>query len=851
MIAPVSAKPVEYQPLPITDFGYGLQTKSPPNKIPHGAALVSLNCDYNARTIMNRRGYASVLENGPGAAYICNFEVAEASSGGSADTAHFVQTEAAADGTQSHQFTAVGGGAEVSFRQTPIGSPLNLGANLKDVIHCWLYCWALPATITGYTMTIRFETTVNDYWLITVSSNTDLVNFFEAAVGRYHRFRKQDCTAVGSPDWTSIATVRFGLTATGTGNLQISVDNLHSTPGVMQALFQFRRQVGAEQGAIGEYAIAGGSLYVRGASRWTLVRSGFTPDVPVYHHVAQDKALLSDGITSPQWLQSDGATVYRLGIVTPPRTIQAQQIGGGFASDGDYYLMVLFYSSKTGTFSAPDQRTPNLANKLDSNGKVVLTPDGNPVQVPVPDITISNGNGTAGIRVTNIPVSSDPQVDWVIIGIRPAAVEPTSFFRASDGLFGEVANGTTSFNWVESVSTLQARASTAIDEDMDYPSVIDPTTLLPVEGHPIYLEEAGGYIWAVMAERPSVVRVSRFRAPGSWAIDDEFPVGENDSDPVTGIRNIGSAVAVMKRTAVYPGRVVGGDQKISIDPPMSDRGSISHRAMILSNNVLWYKSQDGMYWMRNDFIPHKATENQQPTWNALWDPAAQGLEVMAQIRDTEQVIAFGRSLGAVANDTGWVTHFRTTPADPETGLRWPEWAPTLWNMPADVAEEVRRTTVQGSGWEVWTGGKGQVWRINYGIEDDHRPIESTHRTPLISGVDEEGDPNPNKSHLWSWIDIEGLPAGSVTMDVRVFLGQVQLVDATLAASLQGGSAPLGTFVLGTSKLGAPTYFPQRIRVPRIVARYLMIELHFRGRGNVQVWSIKPWSTPMSEWREFT
>src|SRR5439155_22221284 len=127
----------------------------------------------------------------------------------------------------------------------------------------------------------------------------------------------------------------------------------------------------------------------------------------------------------------------------------------------------------------------------------------------------------------NIRVSADPQVEWIVIGIRPST-EPELFFRASDGLFGEVPNGTTTFEFSDNLATLLARSLTAIDPDLDYPSVIQQATGQPVEAHPLFIEEVGGYVLAVMAEQPTVVRVSRFRQYGSWALDDEFPLGEND-----------------------------------------------------------------------------------------------------------------------------------------------------------------------------------------------------------------------------------------------------------------------------------------------------------------------------------
>lgn len=822
----------DYTPIPVNDFGFGLMTKLSPTQQPRGAALVSLDCDYNARNIANRRGYSPVLENGPGAIKVADFESGEAWSGGSADTTNFVLTEAVADGARGRSLSVAAGAGVV---ETILSiAPTDMGTGLLDVFHLWVKCTALPATITAYVLTLRFQSSTNNYYeafLIShqpaplmLPASEDL----EVGLSKYYRKRRGTVTdpiangflKVGSPDWTAITEIRVRGQAVGSGSFVVTVDNLHRTPGLMQDLFQFRRESGIYAGAADYYAVTGGVLYRSNGRRWVQVFSGFNPEATVYSLSSQNQRLLSDGITSPRVLQADGATVYRLGIVTPPKQMTATVIPGGGLPDGEYFAQVLFYSSKTGAFSAPDDRVP-----------------------ATPIVTIAGGAGVAGIRFSNLPVSTDPQVDWLVIGLRPA-IEPTLFLRVSDGLFGDVANGTTTFDFTgptANLVTLQARVLTAIDPDLDYPSVVDSATGLPVEGHPLFMEEAGGYILTVMAEQPTVVRVSRFRQPASWQLDDEFPLGENAQERITGIIVGASHIIVMKRDAVYPGRVVGGDDKVVFDEPISDRGAMNHKGMVTVGQALFYRAMDGVYRMGINLVPVKVSDLAQPTWKSLWDPYGVEGAAGVPIRDSEHVVFFGRSLGALRNNVGWVTHYRTVSVAQQRADRFPAWAPTIWRMPADVACEVRPQGNDGTGWESWIGGNGQVFRLNYGYEDDCRPIDFEHRTALIT-------PHSSMSHFFRFVDVEAFCSGGLSLEVSAFLGMSIGSDALATLPLAGNAIPLGTFVTGTDKTGAPPYVSQRMNLPPRVARYISLSFRLRARARVELYRVEPWFKSISSRR---
>jgi len=813
----------------VSDFGFGLMTKLSPTQQPPGAALISYDCDYNSRNIGNRKGFAPVLENGPGAIKVADFESGEAWSGGAADTTNFVLNEAAATGTQGQSLSIAGGAGVVEMFLTI--APTNMGTGLLDVFHLWVKCTALPATITAYVLTLRFQSSGGNYYEAFLISHQPAPlalppsEDLEVGLSKYYRKRRGTVTdpiangflKVGNPDWTAITEIRVRGQAVGSGSVVVTVDNLHRTPGLMQDLFQFRRETGAYAGATDFYAVTNGVLYRSNGTRWVSIFSGFNTDRPVYSLSAQNRRVLTDGVTTPRVLMADGATVYRLGIVTPPKQMAASQIGGGALPDGDYFAQVLYYSSITGEFSAPDDRVPKT--------KIV---------------TIASGGNAAGIRFSNLPVSTDPQVTHLIIGIRPST-EPELFFRASDGLYGEVTNGTTIFDFngpTANLATLLARSLTAIDPDRDYPSVVDATTGQPVEAHPLFLAEAGGYLLTVMAEQPTVVRVSRFRDVGSWEIDDEFPIGENDNEPVTGIAVSAGHVIAMKRDGVYPGRVVGGDDKVVFDPPISDRGALSHKAMQVIGSVLFYRAMDGIYALAPNMIATKISDLAQPTWRELWDPYAVGFEAAVPVRDTEHVVFFGRSLGQLRNDIGWVTHYRTVEVRGAGSKNtFPTWAPTLWRMPADVATEIRPQGGDGTGWESWIGGNGQVFRLNYGFEDDGRAVFMQHRTALIS-------PAPILACLFRFVEIEALCSGQFNLTVAAYLGMAISADASPSVPLKGNADILGSFVLGTDVLGTPKYIAQRVTLPLRASRYLSLELSIRARSEVEVYRLRPRYAPL-------
>jgi hypothetical protein len=184
-----------------------------------------------------------------------------------------------------------------------------------------------------------------------------------------------------------------------------------------------------------------------------------------------------------------------------------------------------------------------------------------------------------------------------------------------------------------------------------------------------------------------------------------------------------------------------------------------------------------------------------------------------------------------------MTHYRTVVTQEKENARWPAWAPSIWLMPVDQAEEVRTP----SGYENWIGGNGQVYRMNFGSEDDGRPISCTHQTPFMS-------PDPHLVWLFDWLDLETEVTGDFDVTVKAFMGTGLVSDGTALSDEQGTAAVLGAFLLGTSLLGKPAYRHQRLKLPKKVVRYCSLELSFRGRGHLDLYRLTTWAAPIGRWR---
>jgi hypothetical protein len=254
---------------------------------------------------------------------------------------------------------------------------------------------------------------------------------------------------------------------------------------------------------------------------------------------------------------------------------------------------------------------------------------------------------------------------------------------------------------------------------------------------------------------------------------------------------------------------------------MSDRGPLDSKGVVRVGHRAFYRGEEGAHIVGPQMTPALITDEATPTWMELWDAEGYGSGAGVELRATSQVILFGRSLGSPDNDTGWVVHYQsvlTPDASRAPNKERPRWASGLWRVPGDQATEVRGQ----AGWEAWTTGRGQVWRLNYGQQDDDRALRVTHRTGLWT-------PNPDYVHLWKYLDVDATCSGDFDLTVNVYTGMALQSDGARLADLKGNAAVL-PFVLGTSRLGVPPYVRQRLRLPRIPSHAIGFEFTFTGRG---------------------
>lgn len=866
------------KPLTVDYFG-GLATQYAPlteAKFRH-KALVSENVNYDKGDIEKALGYTPVLENAVGATQIDDFESGAGWTGGSLEsgTDEFVEIEAAADGTMSRSLSQAGVGTATMSK----GSlTLDLGTNLTDIFHLWRRPLALPSTITGYQIRLRLETSSGNHYETVIAGTGSDEEALELGFSLYKRVRRHLFTKTGSPDWTNITLIQVDLEVTaGTGTINVTFDNLYWSAGYVQDLFQFRRHDEKGIRRKDEYAVAGGVMYRNDGSRWVSVYSGFDYEAQVNSFGSLDRWFVSDGKTSPQKIMADG-TVFRMGIANPPKQIVVESIANGLLATQDVFVLVKFYSKTTGIESGLDGRLGGT--------KVTLT------------------GSDLGVRVSNIPVSTDPQVTHVRLYFRPENLSSVTFFRGSADIDGEVPNGTTTFDFLQSITEIELYDD--LDEDTDFPAYLDktetpdpltgdvvtatvntltldvdaPTTdnelngeiikitvgkgagqtrritdydgttkiailgsdwsitpdntseyaTVPIEkstqkeAFPLFFTEHAGYAMSVFAQRPWIMRFSRFRQPEYWALDDEITMGENDNDKITGMSGGRETSLVFKRDAVIPVSSVGEPTGLLPSPSISERGSVNHKGIYRIREDVWFPNENGIYWADAALRIRHASYEAQRSWPKFWDTRLLEKLVGVELRERFQYLLLGHSLGAVTPNRAWVTNYPNR----EGGIypERPVYDISIHTHGADAAAvvedvaDIHRT---------WIALDGMVFQLDRGTSRDGRGFKMRHRTGLWS---------PGRAGdivcRWPWIEVVALEAGDHDLSVDYFFQGGITADGTSLADLQGQSAVLGSFVLGTSKLGEGNYVYKRLRTKPRRSRFLMMEFSHDGRAEVQI-----------------
>jgi len=910
-----------YKVIEESDFG-GLATKDAP-LVPRRNAVVSENVSYHNRRIVKALGDVAVLDNAVGAKQIETFSTNTDWTGGVLESGagNYVPIEAESDDEKtgkglhvvaaSRRVSQAGVGT-ASMEKTystalvlgqPAGDPFDAGFDAGfgqdpllversgDIFHVWRKPLALAATVTGYQLRLRFETSSGNYFQVVLAgtgTGEERLEFATATggVGLYRRVRRYLFTKTGTPDWASIGKIRFELEVTaGTGTITVAIDNLYHSPGLVQDLFQFRRSVPPNALSKEEYAVSAGQLYRNDGKHWVLSGLRLEPQALVNSITNQDRRFLADGVTSPQKIMPDG-TIYRMGIANPPKQVRVTQIANGQLATQKVYVIVKFFSKTTGIESGVDDRVGTYVSLTGPN---------------------------AGLRVSNIPVSVDPQVTHVRLFLRAENFSNAVFYRASGDVDGEVANGVTTFDVTSAVTEIELFE--VMDEDTDYPAYLvdagNPTPItgtvaaatsstitlaadapstdnalngvtikitggtgadqrreivsyvgasklatlgsnwsvtpdatstyatVPVaapivrEGHPLFFAEHGGYMMTVLAERPSVLRFSQFRQPEYWPLDDEIPLGEDDNDVITAVVSGRNTALAFKRDAVFPVTSVGEPAGLIASSSIAERGAVGQRAVWRVADDIYWANESGIYWFDPALRLRHATYEAQPTWDGLWDPNRQDRMVAVELRSKSQVLLFGASSGSLPNNRAWVVNYRRW----EGGRyqRQPSYDTSIYTTGADVATAVED---MADAHRTWFAREGVVYQIDMGVSRDGRGFKMRHRTGLWA-------PTMGGKLVcrWPWLDVAAKVSGDADLVVDVFYAGAIVADASTLADLQGQSAPLGSFVLGTSALGSGAYVYKKLRLKPRRARYVQFEVSHDGRAEVEVLSLNPHYQP--------
>jgi hypothetical protein len=793
-------KELEHRSGFFSGFGMGLITKLAPTMIPVGTrrngATYSRNINYDSRTIASRLGAVPVADNAVGAVKIADFESGESWSGGEVWTTNFIQHEAEADGVRSRRGERTAPGTTV---HELTGLSLSLGNDDQESIHLWVYGKQIDTTVTTWSLSARVMTDDSNYFekeIVAQDSQEVIDGDFGEGIGLYFRSKKYEWTKTGSPDWTNITKLQLRLIyGTGTGTFSLVFDNWFEAPARVYALFQYRRQFDPQGRATAkdEYAIARSTLYKfdRDNMRWVAV--AMASNVTLQDGQFWSIATLTDRLyacdSQSQFKLMPDGTPYAIGIESPPEgTFTATPVlSGGNLEDGDYWIIVKYYSTTTGIESGADDR---------AEGKKV---------------NITGGSGNGSISIANLAVSTDPQTTHVRIGIRSAS--DIVFRRSSADLDGEVANGVKTF-------TITLAPSDWGDE-------------MGLETDPIPLCKLflsyDNFLAFVEAAEPSVLGYSILNFPENQDRSNRVRVGEDDNDTITALASFRGFIFTFKNDAIIYGASAAGGT-ILLRDSISDRGSDAFRSIVVAQDQMFWKSEDGIYRMGPALRPRKMTElnhrgpvQNEDNWDARIDPVYANSACAFQSRSRHQYHLFFRSIGSYWNDLDWVIHIpRMITSDSGIpDISSPYAGTTFHTHAADCATEVEGTTDLQ---ELWIANQyGVVMKIDQDeiFKDDGRSYEARHRQGVWSPFGSE------RNYRFYGIRVDG-EAGGGNLNVNYKIGFEPDPPIADTLSMQGKAAVLGSFILGTSLLGKGQGFTDFLRFQKNRGRRLEVGFWTKG-----------------------
>jgi hypothetical protein len=555
--------------IPLRSNGMGHMTLPDVTAIPVGYSVrtYDVNLDRPGQ-VSGRRGMAYLAENPAGALTVADFESDETWTGAnvSADVVNFREFEAGGAGLRGLRLTNPGGGVTA----TRSGLALNLGPDTDEFIAFWIY-WSDVAEAPS--VVITFTTSGSNRFLYQQVSPSSAGWYFYA-------IRKSAFTISGVPDWTSITSITLSADdALALGGYFVTIDNMYVAPKKVDGLYNFRQSAARGGGTFRLAAARGTVAYLdEAAKRWVPLITGLTAYVPYTFATLNDYCYVMNGVDAVRVITGNGlgmltpATSYLAGIAPATAVPVLTEMAGGVLPSGVHDYKIVPYSTITG-------KEGNSV--VDANGATKL-------------ITITTG-ANAKVRLSSLPSwGSDAKVTHLRIYRRDST--DAHYRRVSSDLNGEVPAGQDAYE----DNTANGDLGAELEGRSDYVLNSPP----PVLGFAAVV--GNRMVGAGNPAAPGTLYVSRSNTGEQWdLVNASVRMDLNDNDPINGVADAFGFALVGKDRAAYAGSPASVAAGFVFRKVESRAGFMSHRSVVVLEDAVRYRSHDGYYEMRRDWVAKK------------------------------------------------------------------------------------------------------------------------------------------------------------------------------------------------------------------------------------------------------
>jgi hypothetical protein len=305
----------------------------------------------------------------------------------------------------------------------------------------------------------------------------------------------------------------------------------------------------------------------------TELKSGQTTDNYYCFETYLDNAIIVNGVDRP--LKYDGSDITNLSIDPPVvGSMAANAIAGGTLDDGVYYYCVTFYNSTTG-----EESNPYLLSTA-------------------PYAACSGGNNQ--INLTDIPISSDPQVDGRYIyrttALPTGSGVPTKFF-----LQGEITDNTSTYPvgtpYLDNVND----TGLGLLIELDHDTAPDFTKMVLHKERLFGFEENSSALYYGNISKLGYFPRNQLGlsfTPANYTAgkNNIIYVGQDDGDKITNIVSFYDRLLIFKENNVYA--LYGFDEsdfyvkKIEYTERI---GCVSKRGAVVKDNFCYFIDKSGIY----------------------------------------------------------------------------------------------------------------------------------------------------------------------------------------------------------------------------------------------------------------